>query len=250
MRIVSPYQAFPVEAHPESDVIASFDWVAALRMLDRSAQARAKTGIIVLTDHATDVGDLPAFRYATTATRLQQWLIEIRLAYLRSDAFDQDTVLVSPDTLIMGPLDKVFLPEADLAILMRPGPKHKGQWKQILNSVQWWRYTAKDLLIAFYEEAWRIGQTLDEDLQVWGGDTEALRLVLAPIRPGLVVRAGMRVQMMPETEAFRSVSGRDVRLLAAGQQVEPPGVPLYDFKYLRKQYMKPICDQLFPESSA
>ncbi len=187
----------------------------------------------------------PAYRYETVAARLQQWLIEIRLAYLGSGAFDQDTVLISPDTLLMGPVDAGFRRQVDLSILVRAGDRFQG-WKQILNTAQWWRRASKDALVGFYAQAAEVGAALPEPYQLWGGDTEALYRLLAPVRVGTVHRAGLRVQMVPAPELFRSLSAVDIRQLQAGRVPGRPGVPLLDFKYHRKAHMRSAFQALFP----
>lgn len=244
MRVVAPYQAFPVEAHPEAEAIVSFDWIDALRMLNHSVEQTCSCSVDVLTD-ATTVVPLNAFRYRTTSQRLQLWLNEIRLAYLESEAFDQDTVLVSPDTLVMAGLGGVFERQIDLGILVRDHPKFAGQWKSILNSVQWWRYAARDQLVAFYRQVVTIGQGLEEGYQLWGGDTEALRLLLEPIAAGITIREGLRVEMMRAKLVFRSLETDQIAALASGRAMVRPTVPLFDFKYTRKQYMRAAFEQLF-----
>ena len=243
MRIVSPYKAFAPEIHQDAAAITSFDWCEALRMLDYSVRRTCGVSVHALTDEATDV-PISALRYTVPATRLQQWLVEIRLAYLESPAFDQDTVLVSPDTLVLGNLAACLRPGVDLALLVRP--KFQGQWKAILNSVQWWSYAAKDRLIAFYREAVARGRALEERYQVWGGDTEALRELLEPIQEGVAHRRDLCVDMVPARRLFQSLSEEDMQRLEAGTFTRPT-VPIFDFKYTRKQYMPAAFAALFPE---
>ncbi len=244
MKVVVPYRPFPrVGAHKE---VGPFDWVDAIRMLRVSiAKIHGEAmPVEVLTDARTLVPE-PVRRYETVAHRLQLWLIEIRLAYLRSEAFDQDTVLLSPDTLVMRRLDTV-LEDADLAVIVRPGGRFEG-WKQILNTAQWWSYAAKPALVAFYERVLAIGQALPEEYQLWGGDTEAMLDLLSPIEAGTVSRAGLRVTMLPSTSVFRSISSTDIRILRNGQRLSRPGVPLFDFKYRRKQHMRLYFEAQFPD---
>lgn len=246
MKVVAPYRPFAVEAHPESDAIVSFDWIDALRMLNHTVERTCGTSVVVLTDAATVV-PLPALRYDVAATRLQQWLVAIRLAYLESDAFDEDTVLVSPDTLLLANIGEIFTHDMDLAMLVRPHVRFLGGWKAILNSVQWWKHRAKDRLITFYRHALAISGDLDEALQVWGGDTEALRQLVEPITTGVVTRDGLRVDMIEARLLFRSLSGMQIEALRTGAAFpRQQATPILDFKYNKKVFMRGAFDALFP----
>jgi hypothetical protein len=247
MRIVTPYRPFVPEAHPEAP---AFDWLDALRMLNVSAEVACGVRITVLTDTTTAIPDtFDVLRYPATTTRLQPWLTEIRLAYLESSAFDTDTILVSPDTLLMGDIGTVFAQAFDLALLVRIHPKFEGQWKAILNTVQWWRHKAKAPLIAFYREALTIALALPEDLQVWGGDTEALRQLLEPITYGPSTRAGLAVYMLSSRTVFQSLTTAMIAQLDAGAPMGRPHAPIFDFKYRRKAHMRQAFDRLFPEAA-
>ncbi len=247
MRIVSPYRPFVAEKHQGATAITVFDWLDALQMLNVSAQQQCGVdAITVLTDRTTVV-PLPALRYRTSAKRLQQWLIEIRLAYLASPAFDQDTVLVSPDTLLVADIGAAFDEDGDLLVLVRTKPTFDGRWESILNSVQWWRHSAKRQLVAFYRRAVDIGRTLPEDLQVWGGDTEAIRQLLDPVEAGVRMRAGLRVHMLPAKTQLRSLSEEQIAALVAGDEVPQAPVPVLDFKYTRKRYMRAMFETLYPQ---
>jgi len=243
MRIVTPYRPFVAEAHPEAP---PFDWLDAIRMLTVSAERACGVPVTVLTDATTPM-PFPVLRYPTTTTRLQPWLTEIRLAYLESPDFDDNTILVSPDTLLLGDIGTVFAQAFDLALLVRMHPKFEGQWKAILNTVQWWRHNAKTALIAFYREALAIGVALPEDLQVWGGDTEALRQLLEPIMYGPATRAGLAVYMLSSRSVFQSLTTEMIAQLDAGQPMGRPHAPIFDFKYRRKAHMRQAFEQLFPE---
>ena len=248
MKVVAPYQCFPVEAHPESLAITTFDWCDALHMLDVSVRAtyQGRVRVHALTDHETLV-PVSAYRYQTQSTRLQVWLNEIRLAYLRSEDFDEDTILVSPDTLIVGDISQPFTTPMDLAMLVRPVKRFAGEWKSILNSIQWWRHASKKKLIAFYEQVIAIGQTLPEELQIWGGDTEPLRQLVEPMDLGIVRRAGLAVNMLRASDLFRSISSAEMANLVAGGRIDRPSLPILDFKYIRKPFMRPAFEQLFGE---
>ena len=81
------------------------------------------------------------------------WTLEVCLAYLSSTDFNRDTVMLDCDQLVFKDLRPFFAPGADLGLLVRPTPKHRDSWKQLLNGVQFWPLRGKARLIPFYEEA-------------------------------------------------------------------------------------------------
>ncbi len=233
MKIVSPFRPFVPESSAHQR-LGPFDWVGALRMLAASVQSSNGCETFALTDVDTDL-PVPAYRYPTTARRLMVWILEVSLRYLESPDFDQDTVMLSPDILAIGPIGDHF--QADLGLVVRPGPKYVH--KRLLNGVQWWAMAGQARLVAFYTEAVRYAATLPEGLLRWGADTVPLVDLLAPLEVGTHRRAGLTVQGIERSRVFGSPSRLDLHRLGHGL---PPlrtalTPPLVDFKGLRKQSM-------------
>lgn len=238
-QVIIPYAPFPES--PAFARVRGFDWVEAIAQCRTSVRASCGQAVPVrLVTNMDGPSEGDTLVYQTTATRLQLWLTEIRLAFLQSDAFDRDTVLISPDTLVMNNLAGGFRPGADLGIIVRPAYDVGDQeWRKILNTAQWWRVRARAALIAFYQDVWAIAQTLHANYQKWGGDTESLLRRLTPIEAGLVERAGLRVAMIHAPEVFASITGGQIEILEAGGRITWPVAPpmLWDFKYLKKSAM-------------
>jgi hypothetical protein len=163
----------------------------------------------------------------------------VALSYLRSDDFDRDTIMLSPDLLVFGDLrpwmDRYFV------VLMRSEyEKHP-----ILNGVQFWPVRLKRQLVAFYTSALEIGQTLDEGHLRWGGDTEPIRQLLEPLAPGLVMRNGKPIARLVEAndimQAFTTVQAA---ALTRGEAQRPVRAVL-DFRYLRKHSQRKYFELIF-----
>lgn len=224
MRVLSPYRAQAPESGAHKR-LGPFDWVGALEMLRASVARSCKCETAALTDFATDVGRGPAIRFSTDEPRLMLWILEASLRYLRSSAFDRDTVFVSPDTLVAADLRPYFA--GDLALLVRTNEKYER--KPILNAVQWWPVASRARLCDFYAAALGAARALPAPALRWGADSEALRLLVAPVARGLHLRAGLRVQMH-EAAGLMLPGG----LLNAGRR---PPAPIVDFKGGRKHDM-------------
>lgn len=191
MKVVSPYRPFAPES-PAHLRLGPFDWIGALEMLRVSVRRTCACETFAITDVDTALS-VPNYQYVTTERRLMLWILDVSLRYLQSDDFDQDTVLVSPDTLIRGDLGRWFT-GSDLGVLTRQTPKFVH--KPILNGVQWWAHHGKARLIAFYTDALDLAKTLPEALLRWGADTEPFVRLLEPIQFGAVYRKDLRVQFI------------------------------------------------------
>ena len=241
MRIVSPYRPFAPESD-EHQVLGPFDWVGALRMLSASADRSVRCETFAITDVDTDL-PVPAFHFVTHERRLMLWILEVSLRYLDSEHFDRDTVMVSPDMLVMGDLRPMFT--ADLGILVRLEEKHQASGRTILNQAQWWKVKAKRRLVTFYERALAIAKTLDEPLLTWGADTEPIRQLLEPLELGIGERAGLRVSMIDASDPMDSLSSVNINRLEHGLPLLVSR-PLLDFRYTRKHHMRAVFESLFP----
>lgn len=226
MKIVSPYRPFAPESGAHQ-ALGPFDWVGALEMLRASVRKACGCETYALTDVDTSLSGA-VHSYATTERRLMLWLLDVVLCYLRSDDFNDDTIMVSPDALVLQDLSGWF--RADLGLMVRTGEKYAE--KPLLNGVQCWRVAAKDRLVAFYERVlWR-ARHADPRLIRWGADTEPIVDLLAPLVAGPFLRSGLSVYGFEARAAFASVPKVRPR-----RGMEIPATPILDFKGLRKHFM-------------
>ncbi len=237
LRVVSPYRPFAPESQAHL-LLGPFDWVAALRMLRISVTKAMGCDTVAITDVDTALPG-PTLHYVTHERRLMLWILEVALCYLRSQAFDRDTVMLSPDLLVFGDLRRWM--HRYFVVLMRAAyPKHP-----ILNAVQFWPVQQKRTLVAFYERALEIGRTLDEGQLQWGGDTEPLRQLLAPLAPGLVMRDGKPLARLIEAdEILQSFTTAQATALTRREAMRPVRAVL-DFRYTRKQHMRRYFELVF-----
>lgn len=229
LRIVSPYRPFAPES-PAHQLLGPFDWTAALRMLQASVE-RQRAEFLAITDASTPL-PVPTVHLQTTSTRLMLWILDVSLRYLESDTFDRDTVMVSPDSLVMGDLRPYFT--GDLSILVRTVKRFSK--RPILNAVQWWPVASKRKLIGFYRETLAIAEQLPENLIAWGADSESIRMMIEPIAVGVHARHGLQVSMIEARSVMESLSTLTLHRLQQRLPVAP-AAPIVDFKYLRKHQM-------------
>jgi hypothetical protein len=244
-QVVSPYRPFPAESD-EHLALGPFDWEGALGMLRESATKSCGVETYAITDVDTEL-PVPAFRFETEERRLMLWILEVSLRYLESPAFTRDTVMVSPDALILGDLAPWFT--ADLGVLVRPEQKHQQSGRAILNQVQWWRVKAKKRLAQFYREALALAKTLPEDVIKWGADTAPLQQLLSPMEVGLTERAGLSVDLIHASVPMESLSSVNINRLDCGLPLLVSR-PVLDFRYTRKWHMRRAFDSLFAEVPA
>lgn len=236
MRVVTPFRPFEPESREHLE-LGPFDWIGAIKMLRASVSASCRCETVTITDLDTHLPG-PAFQYETARRRLMLWILEVSLRYLESDDFDCDTVMVSPDILVLGDLRAFF--RADLGVIVRASEKFMVAERPLLNSVQWWRVAAKDRLAAFYRQALEIAETLPEDVIRWGADTEPLLRLLSPLAVGCFGRVGLTVSAMDQREVMGTFSRRIMRHMQEGRPYQ--GQPLLDFKYLRKRHLREFFD--------
>jgi hypothetical protein len=238
LRVVSPYRPFAPESNAHR-LLGPFDWIGALRMLRASVERSCQCETVGITDADTTLPG-PMFQYYTLERRLMLWILEVALCYLRSPQFDRDTVMVSPDMLVFDDL-RPWMQSGHFVVLMRAKyPAHP-----ILNAVQFWPVRRKEQIGAFYEEALAIGKTLPEGYLEWGGDTEPIRRLLAPLEPGLVMRDGKPIARLIEAdEILQSFTSAQAAALKRGEAVKPVRAVL-DFRYLRKKHQQKYFDLTF-----
>ena len=236
MRVVSPYRHITPYTSCHIELARhGFDWIEALRMLAHSAKVRAGAETFAITDQDLPV---PQLRYKTTETHLMLWILEVSLAYLESDDFDQNTVFISPDALVFGPLD--LFGQWDLGVLYR-GEKYVK--RPLLNGFQWWPLASKARLVAFYKECLSLARSLSNEQKRWGGDTVPLVQLLSPIALGVHQRGGLVLGVLP---AELHVSITESRLRKTLQRL--PGsieAAVLDFKYRHKRHMKEVFAREF-----
>ena len=236
MRVVSAYH--PIVPYTTCHIGLAdlgFDWIEALRMLAYSAKVRANVETLAITDQELPV---PHLRYKTTEESLMLWVLEVSLLYLESDDFDQDTVFISPDALVFGPLD--LFGQWDLGVLYR-GVKYGKH--PLLNGFQWWPLASKARLVTFYRECLSIARDLSKGQKRWGGDTVPLVRLLSPIIPGVHRRNGLVLCVLPAVLHADVTTCKLQRILK-----HPPGTitaSVLDFKYWNKRYMKEVFDREF-----
>ena len=240
-QVVTPYRPFK----PESDhhlTLGPFDWVGAIQMLRDSVRRSNGVETLTLTDVGTSL-PVPALKFATKQKRLMLWILDVCLCYLASDAFDRDTVMVSPDCLVLGPLAPWF--EADLGVVVRTEEKHRGSGRMVLNQVQFWSHAAKPMLVAFYQQALKIAKKLPDDVITWGADTVPIHQMLEPIEYGIGDRMGMRVYQIAWHQILEALTHEHIVQLEAGEAIRVSR-PILDFRATRKRHMKMAYDALFP----
>jgi hypothetical protein len=236
VKVVTPYRPFAPESASHRK-LGPFDWTGACEMLRASVTLACQCDTAILTDADTAVPGL-AYRYPLRESRLMLWLLDVWLQYLESDAFEVDTVMISPDTLVYADLRPYF--RADLGVIVRVAQKYRD--KPLLNGVQFWRHAAKDRLVALYRQALWISKTLPEDTICWGADTEAIHRVIAPLQPGLFERAGLTIDGIPRWTFLGEANHGDQDRIARGLPPKTPPLPVMDFKARRKLYMADYFD--------
>lgn len=244
IRIVLPYRPFPPESdwHRESQ---AFDWIAAIRMLMHSVDVACRCPIHVITDVDTAL-PVPSLQYVTLERRLMLWYLEIAAAYLASEDFDRDTVMLDSDQLIYQDLAPQFQDGIDLTILIRTGiPRDGTKNLPILNGVQFWAQAGRDRLVGFYRRALAIAAAQPEDRIVWGADTDALCDLLEPLTVGVHERAGLRVRMIESSDLLETMSSMRRRMMDDGRWLGSARAVL-DFRGRRKSFMRDVYERTLP----
>jgi len=195
---------------------------------------------VALTDETTDF-PMSAFRFPTSEPKLMLWILEVSLAYLKSEHFDRPTVFVSPDVLVLSDLRPYF--KADLTILVRTAEKYHE--RPIVNVMQWWPMSARERLIRFYQQALNVARVLPEESQKWGADSDAIRVLLEPLNLGVHKRSGLKVAMVEASSVVTPLSSGIMHALDAGESVGLPSATAIDFKCAnRKPYMARVWRQV------
>lgn len=219
MRVLTFYANARLPEKPAAKS-AGFDWRQAITELERSVAAHLGAQTLLVTDCHTKtsrecirVGD-------AKAEGVIMWLLDAQAAAIR--AMTEPFLMISPDTLIAGPLDVLF-GDWDVCLLTRARPK------AIVNSVIAVHPSAA--LAEIWEGSARAARALPPEARAWGADLDA-------------IISAFHIQ--PSENAVRDVSGSRVRLMpmetvfcSASMRLEPQriGVPIWDFKGARKRLM-------------
>ena len=238
MKVISPFHKIVPYKEHHVELVGRFDWLDALRMLRKSAQMRSSCDTFVITDDADF--PLPHYRYRTEETYLMLWVLEVCLRYMESEDFDQDTVFVSPDSLVMGNLD--IFGGFDIAVSARPSKLSN----RLMNGLQWWPLASRDKLLAMQRRALDIARGLPENDKLWGADTIPLLELLGPIEEGLHQNGELVVRVFPHP-TLQTVNAVTMRKLEAGRRINPHNSLVHDFKYWNKVYMVPYFQKVFEQ---
>jgi hypothetical protein len=196
---------------------AGFDWRQACRALAASAAKSLGVGTDIVTDAATVIQGASLRVGDAKRDGVMLWLLDAQAAAIR--AMPGRLLMVSPDTLIAGPLDCMF-GDWDICLLTRDRPK------PLINSVIAVQASAR--LADWWDGRARAGRDCSPESQAWGADVDVL------------VEA---VQIQPSEDCVREVDGLMFRLLPAkgifrsvdmvGRAQRYPH-PIWDFKGQRK----------------
>jgi hypothetical protein len=230
------YRPFEPES-PAHRKLGPFDWPGACAMLRASVQRACGCEAYVLTDADTPI-DGPAYRFPVRESRLMLWLLDVWLQYLESTHFDEDTAMISPDSLVFGDLRPYF--KADLGLIVRVLPKY--QDRPLLNGVQFWAVAGKDRLIALYREALARAQAYPDVLVRWGADTEALRASLPTLRVGSFEHGDLSIHGFRRWDVVGEISTTEAGRIAQGKRPQRLTTPILDFKYMRKLFQRAYFD--------
>lgn len=221
MKVVTFYADTNTAALPEQvqRKSAGFDWRAAVDTLERSVKRTLGADLMIYTDAHTP-WDREVVRVGDArAESIILWLLDAQAAAFRD--LRGHCLLVSPDTLITGPLDILF-GSWDVCLFTRWRPK------EIVNSVIAAKPT--DALGTLWTRIAREARALPADAKAWGADLDAVIAALRIQPSERCVRdvQGVRVRLQPIEGMFRSVNFGKVQRYPE---------PIWDFKGARKALM-------------
>lgn len=219
MRLVTFYADAELPYKP-AQKSAGFNWRQATRALAASAVKSLGVGTDIVTDAATVIQGASLRVGDANRDGVMLWLLDAQAAAIRASA--GRLLMVSPDTLIAGPLDCLF-GDWDVCLLTRDRPK------PLINSVI--AVEASPRVADWWEGRALAGRCCSPESQAWGADVDVL-VDAVQIKPSEdCVRGvdGLRFRLMPAASIFRSVDmvGRAKRYRQA----------IWDFKGQRKARM-------------
>ena len=219
MKLATSYAGCDVPDKPAAKS-AGFNWLGAIDQLERTGRAFGYETLVV-TDQNTDLRGRDAWCRVADAKRdgIMAWLLWAQfIAAVQAERLDR-IVMVSPDTLIAGPLDFLF-GRWDVCMLTRGKPK------PIVNSVI--SMLPSPRVSALWESFNDRARTLPPESKAWGADIDALVDVLRikPLENTVRAHNGVAVRFLPINGRFASVP--------LGAPASRLRVPLWDFKGARK----------------
>lgn len=219
MKVVTFYAEAPLPPRPAAKS-AGFDWWQAISDLERSVAMNLGAETLLVTDRHTQTSRDCIRVGNAKAEGVIMWLLDAQAAAIR--AMTEPFFMISPDTLIAGPLDVLF-GDWDVCLLTRARPK------SIVNSVIAARPSAA--LADLWDRAARMARTLPAEDRAWGADLDVLVSVFSINPSDNAVRdvEGVRARLMPMDTVFRSADLRSAP--------ERLGTPIWDFKGARKRLM-------------
>lgn len=120
---------------------------------------------------------------------LMNWILAAQLAYIESPLFDQDSVIFSPDALVLKRLEPVFDLAFDVAFTDRKNPR----WP-INNGVIYLKPEKRAELAAMWRKCLEICKSYPVETQDWYGDQQSLNDAL---QAGVHTELGLQVELLP-----------------------------------------------------
>lgn len=196
---------------------AGFDWHQAIRHLTASARKQLGAETFTVTDEHTRVECQRPVRVGDAKRAgIMLWLLQAQAAAIWQT--QGNFLMVSPDTLIAGPLDMLF-GDWDVCLLTRERPT------PVINSVIAVRPSAK--LALFWSAMAESAKTVSGKRGEWGVDVDAVvdAFAVKPSEDAIREVGGITVRLLPTAGVFESVKDKK------------PRVPIWDFKGFRKRRM-------------
>lgn len=210
-----------------------FDWHGAIDTLTHSARAALGSETVLVTDERSAVR-LPALRAGDARKDgVMLWLLDAQAEAIRQ-SHPWPLLMVSPDTLIAGPLGMLF-GDWDVCLLTRARPT------PIINSVIAVRASAA---VAWeWATIAREARKLPARSREWGADVDAVvnYFNVKPCENGIREVRGVRLRLLPIDGIFRSVDRAPARVLPE---------PIWDFKGSRKARLPGYARLLLREREA
>lgn len=214
MKVVTFYAecTLPEQHRPKA---AGFDWRGAIGNLKATVHRFTGLETVTVTDTRTDIE--AALRVGDAqAEGVMLWLLDAQAAAIAEFG---DVLMVSPDTLIAGPLVSMVGPW-DVCLLTRKKPK------AIVNSVMMARASAARV----WGEIAASARWLSAESREWGADIDAVlgAFHVEPSENATREVRGITLRLLPVDGVFRTVPAGVARRIAE---------PIWDFKGWRKQRM-------------
>lgn len=226
MKVATFYADADLPAEPRRKQ-TGFDWRWAITQLQRTARAALGADTVVVTDWETRMHGAVLRTGNARSEGIMLWLLDAQAAAIRASR--EPLLMVSPDTLIAGPLDVLF-GDWDVCLLTRARPT------PIINSVI--AVQPRQRVLEFWLDVALEARRLPETSRQWGADIDALvqALDIKPREDGIRDVHGIRFRFMPVDGIFQSIE------LAGPAQRLP--VPIWDFKGARKARMQDYAELL------